>query len=236
MGSTDWDVLPHEQIEKLSENVWRVEGTLPQFGLKRVMTVAKRKDGSLVIHSAIALRDECMREIEAWGRPEIMLIPHVRHRMDAPRFKARYPALRVLVTPGAKRKADEVVLLAGLYEDFPNDEDVEVGMLRGTGSNEGFVKIRSADGVTLVLNEVVFDLSEPDSFAKKILMRVMRLGPGPRVTPIVKLELLDDRRALRRHLEELAQTPGLTRLIVSHDRLSRGQNAREGLLRAAETL
>ena len=92
---TDWLVLPHAPIQELAENLWRVEGDLPRFSMKRVMTVARLHTGELLIHSAIALDEASMKRLEAWGTPSILLIPHVRHRLDAPRFKHRYPALRV---------------------------------------------------------------------------------------------------------------------------------------------
>jgi hypothetical protein len=67
-------------------------------------------------------------------------------------------------------------------------------------------------------------------------MRVLRLGPGPRVTPIVKMELVKDAAALRSDLERLAATPDLVRLIVSHERPSRGRDARSALFAAAGSL
>src|SRR5687767_5016314 len=38
-----WTVLPHGPLEKLSENLWRVEGTMPDGTTKRVMTIARMK-------------------------------------------------------------------------------------------------------------------------------------------------------------------------------------------------
>ena len=42
----DWQVHAHRPIEKLTENLWRVEGDVPGMPLKRVMTVGKRSDGT----------------------------------------------------------------------------------------------------------------------------------------------------------------------------------------------
>jgi hypothetical protein len=235
-ASDDWPVLPHGPIEKLSENLWRVEGQLPHLSMRRVMTIAKRSDGDLVIHSAIALEDDAMRAIEAFGRPAYLLIPHVRHRLDAGRFKRRYPDLRVLATRGALAKAREVVHVDGTYEDFPPDDAVSLQMLRGAKEAEGAMIVRSRDGVTVVLNEVVFDIADRPGLLARVLMRTFGIGPGPRVTPVVKLELVRDRKALREDLERLADTPELTRLIVSHERMSQGASARDALRKAATYL
>jgi len=38
--------LPHEPIAELAPNWWRVEGNLPHFDMKRVMTVARHAECS----------------------------------------------------------------------------------------------------------------------------------------------------------------------------------------------
>src|SRR5262249_14085749 len=60
-----WRVFPHRGLEKLEPNLWRVEGDLPGGNGTRVMTVARMRDGGLVIHSAIALEEPLMAELEA---------------------------------------------------------------------------------------------------------------------------------------------------------------------------
>ncbi len=60
MSTAEWRVLAHGPAEPLAENLWRVEGALPGMSLRRVMTVAKRTDGRLVVHSAIALEEGAM--------------------------------------------------------------------------------------------------------------------------------------------------------------------------------
>lgn len=236
MSDQAWKVLPHDPIQKLTENLWRVEGELPHFGMRRVMSVARLGDGRLVIHSAMALEEAAMRELEAWGTPAFLLVPHVRHRMDAPRYKARYPDLVVLAPKPVQAKAREVVAVDGAYEDFPADDAVTLRILRGVKEAEGVMLVRSDDGVSVILNEVVFDLAPRTSLLANLAMLALRMGPGPRVTPVVKLELVRDRTALAEDLKALAVTPGLARLIVSHERMSQGPAARAALLRAAETL
>ena len=88
---TTWRVLPHGPIEKLSERVWRVEGDVPGMPLKRVMTIAKRADGGLVVHNAIALDDAGMAQIEQWGPVRVIVVPNGYHRLDAKVFAERFP-------------------------------------------------------------------------------------------------------------------------------------------------
>lgn len=234
--SQDWQVLPHGPIEELTENLWRVEGNLPHFSMRRVMTVVRLSDGRLVIHSAIALDESSMKKLETWGTPAFLLIPHQRHRLDAPRFKQRYPSLRVLAPPAVMEKARAVVSVDGSYADMPSDPTLTVEVLDGTGGGEGVLILHSADGATVVLNEVVFDLEPPKSAVARTALRLVGFGPGARVTPVVKLQLVKNKSALKAHLERLAALPKLERLIVSHVRMSRGPAAAAALRSAAASL
>lgn len=232
----DWVVLPHAPIQKVSENLWRVEGELPHLSLRRVMSVARLRDGRLVIHSAIAMEEAAMKELEAWGEPSILLIPHARHRMDAARYKQCYPRLRVFAPPAVLTKARETVTVDGTFADAPLDPSVELELIAGTGEAEAAMLVHSQDGTTVILTELVFDLEPPKSAIGRAVVRLSGFGPGPRITPVVKFELVKNKRALAAHLERLAAIPDLARLIVGHSRMSVGRAAAEALRRAATTL
>ncbi len=97
-----WTVLPHGPIEKLEHDLWRVEGTVPGMLLKRVMTIARLDSGELVLLNVIALDDGAMHEIEAFGKPSVILVPNGWHRLDAKVFADRYPQARVCSLPPAR--------------------------------------------------------------------------------------------------------------------------------------
>jgi len=235
-NDTEWLVLPHDPIQELSENLWRVEGALPHFSMRRVMSVVRLQDGRLLIHSAIAMDEASMKRLEAWGEPALLLIPHARHRMDAPRYKRRYPALRVFAPPSVLPKAREVVNVDGTFAEAPLDASASLELLAGTGEAEAALIVRSTDGVSVVLTEVIFDLKPPKSALLRAAIKLTGFGPGPVVTPVVKLELVENKAELAAHLTRLAAIPGLTRLIVGHSRMSLGAAASEALRRAASGL
>jgi hypothetical protein len=234
--SDAWQVLPHGPLEQLSENLWRVEGSLKGMSLKRVMTVARRSDGSLVIHSAIALAEEEQRKLEALGTPSVMIVPNRGHRLDAPAYKKRYPALRVYAPRGGRKGVEEVVPVDGTYEDFPGDDTVRLEMLKGVDEEEGAMLVRSSDGMTVVLNDVVFNMDQKKDLLGWLFTNVLGSAPGPRVSRLVKLMFIKDRKALRADLERLAATPGLVRLIVSHEKVASGAEAASALRQAATYL
>lgn len=217
-ANTEWKVLPHGPIEKLADNLWRVEGSLPNMPLKRVMTVARRRDGRLVVHNAIALEEPAMREIEAWGTPAFLVVPNGWHRLDAPAFKARYPQITVLCPRGARKKVAEVVAVDGTYDDFPRDDDsVTLEHVPGVRDVEGVMTVRSSDGATtLVFNDLLFNMPHLPGVQGLVLRYVTASSGGPRIARIARIAMVRDKAAVRGALERLADTPGLARVIVSH--------------------
>jgi len=210
-----WTVLAHRPIEKLEANVWRVEGDLPKMPLKRVMTVARRADGRLVVHNPIALDEASMREIDAWGEVAFLVVPNGWHRLDARPFCARYPAARVYVPRGARAKVEEVVQVHGTYDEFPPDADVTLAELDGTAGNEGVMTVRSGGRTTLVFNDALFNMPHLPGLQGFVLKHLTQSSGGPRVSRVGKLFLVKGRDAFRAHLQRLA-TPDLARVIVSH--------------------
>jgi hypothetical protein len=235
-ASDDWKVLPHEPIVRLAENLWWVRGTLPRISLKRVMTIARLGDGRLVIHNGIALDATAMREIEAWGTPAVLIVPNGLHRQDAAAYKRRYPGLRVLAPRGARAKIEQMVAVDGVLDELPADDTVRCEPLHGVGDVEAVMLVRSADGTTLVLTDAVFNMDRKRDLLGFLFTTLLGSAPGPRVSRLAKLLLIKDKQALRRDLERYAELPDLQRLIVAHEKVASGPEARAALRTAATYL
>ncbi len=233
---TEWVILPHGPIEKLADNLWWVEGSLPGMSLKRTMTIVRLANGKLVIHNGIALGPDAMAQIEAWGNPAFLIVPNGSHRLDAPAYKKRYPALRVFAPRNARSKVEEVVAVDDVFDNYPGDDAVQVQTLSGVGENEGAMIVRSADGVTVVLNDAVFNMDRKRDLLGFFFTTLLGSAPGPRVSRLVKLLFIKDKRALRADLERFAGLPGLTRLVVAHEKVAHGPDAAQALRTAATYL
>lgn len=206
-----WTVLPHKPIEKLEPNLWRVEGNLPRGPGHRVMTLVKLPSGGLLVHNAIALEPELMTELEAFGTPEILIVPNGFHRLDAKVWKDRYPNIRVLCPSGSKKRVAQVVAVDGTFDDFPATDGVRLYHLDGAAA-EGVVEVKSASGTTFVLNDAVMNLPKvggPMGFM---------IGPTgrPSVPRVFRWFFLKDKKAFAAAIERMAATPDLKRVIVSH--------------------
>ena len=120
-----------------------------------------------------------------------------------------------------------------MYEDFPQDDTVRLETIAGVKKAEGVMVVRSEDGVTLVLNDVVFNMAEkPKDAVGWMVTSLFGSAPGPRVSRLFKMLAVSDKKALRADLERLASTPGLKRVIVAHGAVAQGADA-SGILRAA---
>jgi hypothetical protein len=214
--NTEWKVHPHGAIEKLSERLWRVEGDVPGIPMKRVMTIAKRADGSLVLHNAVALGDEEMAEIDAWGPVKTIVIPSGFHRIDSKIFHDRYPTAQLLCPDGATKKVSEAVPVTGGYTNLAPDGAVELALLEGTKDREGVMIVRDADGTSVVFNDAVFNMPHTKGFAGFMLKNITKSTGGPRVPNLMKWFVISDKKAFRSHLERLADVPDLRRIVVSH--------------------
>lgn len=231
-----WTVLRHGPLEQLSDNLWRVQGALPGMSLERVMTVVRRRDGSLLLHSPIALADPQRLELEALGPVRVLVVPNAGHRLDAPAYKQRYPEAVVFCPPGGRKAIEEVIDVDGTYRDYADDGVVRFEVLDGVGEAEGALTVRSADGVTVVLNDVVMNMDKKKDVLGYLFTTVLGSAPGPRVSRLVRLVYAKDQPALRAHLERLAALPQLVRLVVSHEKVAHGDEAAAALRQAATYL
>jgi len=211
---TSWTVLPHDPIEKLTENLWSVSGNMPG-GNQRRMTLARRADGDLVIHNPIALDEAEMKEVEAFGKPAFLIVPNAFHRQDSLIYKQRYPNASVLCPETARDKVAKIVDVAGTLEELPKDANVELSHLRGMKKREGVLQVRSKAGNAVVFNDALLNL-EPSSGVVAFFMAPTGTLGVPRFT---RWFLAKSSAELKEHLQELAVAPGLAHVVPGHGKV-----------------
>ncbi len=214
--NTTWRVLPHRPLAQLSDRVWRLEGDLDNMPIKRVMTIAKRSDGGLVVHNAIAADEPTMAAIAGIGEIRAIIVPNGYHRLDAGVFHERFPAAQVICPAGVRAKVEQVVPVNATYDEVARDGAVELQTIDGTKAREGAMIVRDDGGTTLVFNDIVFNMPHAAGFKGFVLKNIMGSSGGVKITRLARLALIANRVAARAHLERLAALPELRRIIVSH--------------------
>jgi hypothetical protein len=129
-----------------------------------------------------------------------------------------------------------VVAVDGTYRDYQDDGVVRFEVLEGVKEGEGALIVRSSDGVSVVLNDVVMNMDTKKDVLGYLFTTVLGSAPGPRVSRLVRLAYVKNQPALRAHLERLAALPDLVRLIVSHENVAHGADAAASLRQAATYL
>jgi hypothetical protein len=208
---TTWTVLPHQPIEKLADNLWRVSGTMGDGKSQRQMVLARMADGRVVVHNAIALGEEEMKQLEAWGTPSVLFVPNGFHRQDAAIWKQRYPEMTVVAPAGARKRVSQVVAVDAVTEDAPGDEGVRLLPLRGV-PGESVLSVRSGGETSLIFCDAVLNVKRQGGFMGFVLSPTGQVSV-PRVMRWIGIK---DRRAFSDQLDQLAADSGLRRILFGH--------------------
>ena len=214
----DWKVEPHGALEPVCEGIWSVEGsiTMPLGRFPRRMTVIKLASGELAIWSPVSLNATEMQRLEALGPISYLIVPNAGHRLDLKAWKDRYPEARVVAPPGAANDVAEVAPVDDT-QNVLNDPSVVFERVAGTKADEFALIITRADGVTLIINDILSSVSHPHGIGANIMAHLFGFGVDhPQTSRLVRHMYVADAKAVARQFREWAAIPQLRRLIVSH--------------------
>lgn len=220
-------VSPHGEIEELAPNLWHVTGTLPSSTMvPREMIVYKLADGSLLIHSAIALNEAGMTKLESLGVPNILIVPNRIHRLDARVYKQRYPKLLVVCPAAAKPYVEQVVTVDGIAEEVLPAYGITYHEPAGIRPQELVYELPLSTGKALVFTDILFNLNksyfEQNLPTGKFLFQWLgasAIGSSGffGITGLGRQFFMSDRNTYRQWLEALADNiPDLQVISVAH--------------------
>lgn len=210
-------LFPHGEFQRLAPNLWIVRGGLP-VPLYRNMVVYRLNDGRLILHSLVALSEAGMRQLEALGRPSIMVIPHGHDGMDASWYLGRYPQAAFLA-PDEERSQ--------LAEYFTNITDDPAGVLPSLGITlhkvaglkftEYVLQAPVEGGAALIFSSALDNRGAcPPGFLGRLMDLVAmtggRLAPGR----MLRAFMVRDRAAFKNFLATMAAIPAVKIVTVSH--------------------
>jgi hypothetical protein len=211
-----WKVLPHGELSQIDDNILTVTGEIHvPMNLPRRMTVVRLSDSRLVVFSAIALDEDEMAWLEAYGRPAFLVVPSDKHRLDAKIWKDRYPAMQVVAPEGARAKIEKIVPVDTVAPRF-DDLNVQFVAVPGTRGKEAALVVRTPNGTTLVLNDLVGNIRNESGVGGWLLRMAGFAGKKAQIPKVVKMALIKDANAFRAQLLQWAQIESLKRILVSH--------------------
>jgi hypothetical protein len=209
----EWTVLPHGELTQVNERIVTVVGDLkmPLLNLPRRMSAVRLASGDLVIFSAIALEDADMAKLEAFGRPSFLVVPSVRHRLDAASFARRYPRMTVVAPRAGAEKIGNVVRIG---TSTPNFGDKGVRYVEVVGDSA--LEVDCNDGMTVIVNDLIGDIHGEGGIGGWLLRLMEFAGDDPHVPAPVKLLLGKHKSDVARQFRRWAEHENLRRIIVSH--------------------
>jgi hypothetical protein len=105
----------------------------------------------------------------------------------------------------------------------------------GTRGRESALVVRTPNGTTLVLNDVVGNIRDAAGFGGWLLHIAGFAGKEAQVPAVAKLAVIDDTQALRTQLLQWAEIESLKRILVSHGSMI-DENPHQVLRELADTL
>jgi len=211
-----WRVLPHGPLTEVEPGLLTVVGQIPMplGNFPRRMTVVALEEPGTVIFSPIPLPDEQMGRIERLGEPAYLVVPSASHRLDLKPFQKRYPRAKIVTAPGAKARVEEAAKPTQTRAMLGDRADLIT--LAGCDKAELAMLVRSRNGATLLINDLIGNVAHPKGIGAKIMSRMMGFGPKPRITVAAKKFFIKDKVALGDQLRDWSQIDGLKRIIPSH--------------------
>lgn len=202
---------------ELAQDLWVAERPQRFYGLEvgTRMTVIRLADGSLLLHSPVALTPPLRRELDAIGRVRFAVAPNRLHHLHAGAVAEAYPEARLWVAPGLERKRPDLVFVAVLGDEAPAEwkDEVDQVFVRGR-PYENEVVFLHRPSRTLILCDLAFHFGPRAAAPMRLLMRLLRsygrFGPT-RLDPL----LIRDRRAARQSLERILGWD-FDRVVVAH--------------------
>ena len=215
------------ELRALAPDLWVVDRPQRFFGLSvgTRMTVMRLADGSLMLHSPIALDDRVRRELDALGPVRFVVAPNRVHHLYAGDVATSYPEARLWIGPGLEVKRPDLRYVAILDDEAPAEwrGQVDQVFFRGRPYENEVVFLHRASR-TLIMCDLAFNFGPTAPLTTRIWMSLMlsygKFGPS-KLDPL----LIRDRPAARASLKKILAWD-FDRVIVAHgDVLERGGHA-----------
>jgi hypothetical protein len=201
----------------LAPELWTAERPQRFYGLEvgTRMSVIRLADGSLLLHSPVALDAELRRELDSLGRVRFAVAPNRVHHLYAGGVARAYPEARLWVGPGLERKRPDLAIAGVLGDEAPPEWRGQVDQVFFRGRPfENEVVFLHRGSRTLLLCDLAFNFGPRAHPLTRLAMRLIgsygRFGPS-RLDPL----LIRDRRAARASLERILAWD-FDRIAVAH--------------------
>ena len=203
-------------LVQLADGLWVAAASQRFLGLHlgTRMTIVRRRDGGLIVHSPIRLDDELRGEVEGIGEVRCVIAPNLYHHLYAGDWTSAYPEARLLGPRGLDAKRKDLSF-AATFGDAADEgfagtlQHIEVGgtLLRET-------VFYHAASRTLVSSDLVENFETSPHWPTRWYLEVSGLHGQPGVG-ITLRPLYYARARVRSALDRILACP-FDRMILAH--------------------
>lgn len=203
-------------LTDLADGIWVAWAPQSFYGLQfgARMTVVRLGDGSLFVHSPIAIDGALKAEIDALGTVAHIVAPSLFHHMHAGAAVALYPDAKLHLAPGLDKKRPD--LRAGAVLSATQDPswrgEIEAMPIEGTLLGEtAFVHHPSG---TLLCSDLIENFETSDDWFTRMYLKVSGVHGKPGLSRALRMAFRD-KKAARRCIDAILERP-FERVSVGH--------------------
>jgi hypothetical protein len=204
-------------LREIAEELWTAEAELAVGGMPLAirMTVLRRPDGSLILHSPIDIDDALAAQLDALGEVRELLAPNRFHHLYLFGAERRWPGARLWGAPGLPDKRPDLIFDELLGDVTPPAlaDTIETRLFAGLPMASEVVCFHPRSR-TLIVTDLVFNIHHTRSRLSKLYLRASGAWQRCAQTPLIRA-LVRDRSAARRSLERIFEWD-FDRLIMAH--------------------
>ena len=203
-------------MNNVAHNLWAQAAPQSFLGLHvgTRMTVLRLRDGTLLIHSPIAMTTGLKAEVDTLGTVRHIVAPNVAHHLYAGEWKDAYPGALLHGAVGlAKRRKDLGIDLELKGESHPDwQEDLATAFLDGTMLNETVFFHRPSR--SLIVADLIENFETSAHWPTRTYLKLGGIHGQPGLSLPLRLVFRDKKRA-RRSIDEVLSWD-FDRIVLAH--------------------
>src|SRR5215472_6378175 len=208
--------MSDSMYDRIADGVWyhRAQYRFGALGFPHAVTVIRKRDGGLIIHSPARLDDATRSALKSLGDIVAIIWPSWWHDLHLRQWADAYPEALLYVAPDLRRAVDGRSNARVLSESTDVDIDIDIASVDRLGVwFDEFVFVHKPSK-TLVVADLVVNVPPGLPFPTNLFFGLMGAGSGP-VIPWFYRTVARDKQRLRAQLDRIASLD-FERLIVGH--------------------
>jgi len=203
-------------LERFADGVWLASAPNKYLGwqLGTRMTVLRLGDGSLLIHSPIALDDSLKREIDTLGPVGHIVAPNLFHHLHAGDATRAFPEAKLHGAAGLRKKRPDLRLdaILGQQAEPAWRDDLETLTIEGTLLDETIFWHKPSG--TLVTADLIENFESADDWWTRFYLKAGGIHGKVGLSRMLRLAFRDRKKA-RRDIDQVLGWD-FDRVVLAH--------------------